>query len=82
MNFLKVHQQAALRSRGLGELGKTKQDTKRFQFYKMLLSRGRRSGITFVYNCEKVKRQRHTERIRELNALKNLVRGQMVQNIQ
>lgn len=48
----------------------------------MLLSRDRSSGITFVGYCEKVKRQKHTERIRELNALKNLVRGQMIQNIQ
>lgn len=33
-------------------------------------------------HCEKVKWQKHTERIRGLNALKNLVRGQMMQNIQ
>lgn len=33
-------------------------------------------------HCEKVKRQKHTERIRELNALKNLVRGRMRQNTQ
>lgn len=48
----------------------------------MLESRGRSSGVVFVHYCEKVKRQKHTERIRELNALKNLVRGHMTQNIQ
>lgn len=48
----------------------------------MLLSGGRHSGLTLVPDCEKVKRQRHTERIRELNTLKSLVRGQMGQNTQ
>lgn len=39
------------------------------------------SGMAFVHRCEKVKGQKHTERIRELNTLKNLVRGQMTQTL-
>lgn len=37
--------------------------------------------MAFVHRCEKVKGQKHTERIRELNTLKNLVRGQMTQTL-
>lgn len=45
-----------------------------------MLPRGKSSGLAFVHHCEKAKRQKHTERIRESNALKNLVRGQMAEH--
>lgn len=79
-SFLGLSYEVALReqAKGLRKLGQTKQ-TKQFHSPQTSLSRGRCSGITLVHYREKVKRQKHTERIRELNDLKNLVRGQMIQ---
>lgn len=69
-----------LSQRGWDELGKTTQD-KTIPFLQNALIKRQGLARCFLHCCEKVKWQKHTERIRELNTLNNLVRGQMIQNI-